>query len=146
VDCYPVQPGDTLRQDLNKGSFATDCWGKGERDSFLKVLTEGMAGRPFRGRGCGRGGREEEQWGGDSGWWNQGFPPMNQGFPHRSSRPRSVTTLLHRRSKALTWVTHFRTNNRGHSPHNNNMDRVRDRTIFRVRGLGWARTNRRWMK
>jgi hypothetical protein len=50
-----VQPDDVLKQDWKDFDFARDIWGKGERDSFLIVLKEGMAGRAGRGRGRGRG-------------------------------------------------------------------------------------------
>jgi hypothetical protein len=50
-DCFPVQPGDVPRQDWKELDFAWDVWGKGERDSFLKVLKAGIAGRGGRGRG-----------------------------------------------------------------------------------------------
>jgi hypothetical protein len=52
--------------------------GKGEKNSLCSIVIEGMVGRLNRGRGRGRGGREEQCEDGQM-WWNQGFPP--HGYP-----------------------------------------------------------------
>jgi hypothetical protein len=55
-----VKLGDTPRADQKEGSFASDFWANGEKTSFRYSVIEGMASRPNRGRGRGRGGREEQ--------------------------------------------------------------------------------------
>jgi hypothetical protein len=76
-----VKPSDVLREDPKTTSFVRDFWGRGERESFAQVLKDSMVGRARRDRGWGRGFREEESWGGEPGWWNQGFPSMHSDFP-----------------------------------------------------------------
>jgi hypothetical protein len=72
VDCFPVLPGDMLKDEVKIENFARDFWGQGDT-SFAQILKGGMVDRPGRGRGQGRGFHEEDQWS-DQGWWNQGYP------------------------------------------------------------------------
>jgi hypothetical protein len=86
-----VQPGDVLKHEWKDFDFTRDIWGKGERESFLSVLKEGMAGRAGHGRGRGRG-RGEDFWVEGQKWWNAGYHPGN---PLQIFSLPSVTTLIH---------------------------------------------------
>jgi hypothetical protein len=72
-DLHPVQPRDTLSLDPKVCTFVAKIWGKGERESFVQVLKNSMAGRENKGRGRGCGGRKDF-WA-DQNWWNPNYPP-----------------------------------------------------------------------
>jgi hypothetical protein len=88
-DYFPVQVGDTLQEDPKSGEFVKDFWGRGERESFVKVHKNGMAGRAGKGRGRGGRGEEMSSWGEDPSLWNPGFGPQN--FPPQQFEPASVS-------------------------------------------------------
>jgi hypothetical protein len=67
ADYFLVLPGDTLKDEVKIGNFVRDIWGQGESTSFARILKGSMAGMTGRGRGQGRGFREEDQWS-DQGW------------------------------------------------------------------------------
>jgi hypothetical protein len=105
ADCFPVQPGDVLKQDWKELDFARDVWGKGERDSFLQVLREGMAGRAARGRGrVGEEGRITGERGRIGGTW--AIIPVSL---LSSSNPLLVSTPIHHRcSTCISHTCSFR--------------------------------------
>jgi hypothetical protein len=94
-DLHPVQPRDTLSLDLKVCTFVAKIWGKGERESFVQVLKNSMAGRENKGRGRGCGGRKDF-WA-DQNWWNPNYPrtldSLHPSFTHcmaLSSTPSST--------------------------------------------------------